>query len=372
MAVYQDEKTKKWFVRVSYKDYSGTHKQKYKGGFQLKRDALKWEENFKANIAGQPNMPFTVLCDKYLEDQKQHKKAATYATRKNRINTWIRPAFKDRPINEITPADIRAWQSDLKNGVCKLRNGSGEENENGKKLAPGYMQNLVTECSSVFNYAVKFFQLPQNPCTVAGNAVGKKQKSITYWEEEEFNSFISTFDKSDPYYTIYMILYWTGMRVGELLALRKSDINLKSGYIHIDETYAIIEGEEVVNDPKTDTGTRDIGITTNIKEVLTDYIGRLYGVRASDRIFTQSRTNIARIMNEHADAAKVKRIRVHDLRHSHASLLINMDIDVLTISERLGHKNPSVTLNVYSHLFKKKKKFLVERLEDHIKKKEEK
>ena len=146
-------------------------------------------------------MAFSDMAELYLKDKELHTKLKTYKTKKHRITAWILPYFNEQAVNDITATDIREWQGTLKNATGAT----------GKPLSPGYMQNLVTELSGIFNFAVRFYGLPVNPCNVAGNMVGKKRKSINFWTKKEFDRFIETFDKSDPYYIAFLVLYYTAV-----------------------------------------------------------------------------------------------------------------------------------------------------------------
>lgn len=353
MPTYKDEKTGTWYVKLYYTDYTGTRKQKMKRGFQLQRDAKDWERDFLLKQAAQPSMPFRTLSDLYLEDKKAHTKLITYETKKNRVEKWILPFFSDKPVDVITAADIRKWQADLKES----------RNANAKPLSPGYMQNLVTELSSMFNFAVRLYGLTINPCQIAGNTVGKKTKSLNFWTKEDFDRFIDTFEKGDPFYTAFLILYYTGIRIGELEALTAGDIDQESHTLTINKTYHLIGGKGIVTPPKTEKANRAISLPRFLLEAIQRHIGRLYGAGKATRLFTASHSSYARQMETHTKKAGVRRIRLHDLRHSHASLLIEMGFSALLVSERLGHENVSTTLNIYSHLFPSKQSEVAERLE---------
>lgn len=352
MSVYLDTNGK-WACRFHYRDNAGQRREKHKKGFKLKRDAVEFERDFLQNLQGQPEMSFAALCELYINDKKALTKVSTYETKKNRIENWILPYFKDKPIKDITPAMIRNWQVNLKQ----------TPGANGKPLSPGYMQNIVTEMSGIMNYAVKFYALPSNPCHVAGNAVGKKQKSITFWTKEEFDRFIDTFDHADPYYTVFNILYYTGLRKGELQALTPDDIDLDQGVIHITKTYRFSGGQVHIMPPKTEKSKRDVLIPRFLGEIIRDYESRFYGLKHDDMLFCFGKTTYSNHLNAHADQAGVKRIRVHDLRHSHASLLIYLGFNAPLVSERLGHESVSTTLDIYTHLFPSKQTEVIERLE---------
>lgn len=353
MPVFKDEERNTFYVKTYYTDYTGARKQKMKRGFKLQRDAKEWERIFLEKQSAQPSMPFLALSELYLEDKEVHTKKITYETKKNRIDTWILPYFNSQPINEISAPDIRKWQATLKES----------KNTNGAPLAAGYMQNLVMELSSMFNFAVRFYGLSVNPCHIAGNTIGKKTKSINFWTKEEFDSFIATFDKATPYYVAFLMLYYCGMRIGELEALTFDDVDTVNNTITINKTYHLINGKGIVTPPKTQKANRKITIPPFLSTVIKEYATHIYAPTPDMRLFTASHSTYARQMEEHTKQANIRRIRLHDIRHSHASLLIEMGFSALLVSERLGHENVSTTLNIYSHLFPSKQIEVAQRLE---------
>lgn len=353
MPVFKDEERNTFYVKTYYTDYTGTRKQKMKRGFKLQRDAKEWERLFLEKQSAQPSMPFKTLSELYLEDKEAHTKKITYETKKNRIDKWILPYFNTQQINEISAPDIRKWQATLKES----------KNANDAPLSAGYMQNLVMELSSIFNFAVRFYGLSVNPCHVAGNTVGKKAKSLNFWTKDEFDKFISTFDKASPYYVAFMMLYYCGMRIGELEALTIADVNLDTNTVTINKTYHLINGNGIITAPKTQKANRDIIIPPFLSSIIRTYEKRIYAPEPDMRLFTASHSTYARQMEEHTNIAKIKRIRLHDIRHSHASLLIEMGFSALLVSERLGHENVSTTLNIYSHLFPSKQIEVADKLE---------
>lgn len=232
-----------------------------------------------------------------------------------------------------------------------------------KPLSPGYMQTLVTELSSIFNFAVRFYGLGANPCRIAGNMVGKKKHSMDFWTKEEFDRFIDTFDRDDPCYTAFLILYYCGLRIGELEALTVGDVDQESGFLTVNKTFHAINGKKVVTTPKTEKSNRTISVPPFLLDCIRRHISRLYDPDGSTRLFTMSYAIYSRHMGAHAEKAGVRKIRLHDLRHSHASLLIEMGFSALLVSERLGHENVSTTLDIYSHLFPSKQSEVADRLE---------
>lgn len=353
MPYYQDKKTKKWSCRFYYTDYTGTRRQKNKGGFDRLCDAKQWERDFLARVAGSPDIPFKELADLYLKDKKSTAKISSYESMENRIRNWLLPAFGDRPVNEITPAELRSWQISMKEAT----------GSQGKPLSPSYMNNIVNQLSVIFNYGVKYYGLTSNPMKVAGNIVGKKSKSMNFWTKQQFDAFISTFSKTDPFYTFFMIFYYTGLRKGELQALTPADIDLVEGFIDVNKTLRVVDGKKHIMPPKTPKSKRRVLIPGFLRDVIRDYESRFYDLQPDDMIFCYGRSAFAPQLDKHAAAAGIPRIRVHDLRHSHASLLVELGFSAILISERLGHENVSTTLDIYSHLFPSKQAEVADRLQ---------
>lgn len=353
MPAYYNEDTKKWYCKFYYKDWQGSRKQKKKSGFERKKDALEWERSFLDKLAGSPDMAFSSLVELFLEDKKSHVKQRTYINQKRIIELWILPYFKDAPVNSIEPIDIRLWQSEIKES----------QSQRGGSLSSNYARAIRGALSSIFNFAVRFYKLPCNPCYAAGNLIDSPIKRVDFWTKEEFDRFINTFDKSDPYYIVFLTLYYTGMRIGELLALNLADIDTESGIIHITKTYYFNHGKEIITTPKTPNSIRDILIPTFLCQILENHKKRYYKPLPETRMFQVPYYTIRRRLKEHGEIAGLKEIRVHDLRHSHASLLIDLGFSVLLISERLGHKDPSITLKIYAHLFPSKQSELMGHLE---------
>jgi len=179
---------------------------------------------------------------------------------------------------------------------------------------------------------------------------------------DEFKQFINTIGKPDVKLA-FNILFWSGIRIGELMALTPADIDTKKALIDINKTYTKINNEKIVTEPKTPKSKRIVYIPVFLCKDINNYIDSLYEIESHERIFRFAKTYLGKQLKKYAAIADVKKIRVHDLRHSHASLLINMDVNVLTISERLGHEKVDTTWNTYSHLYPSKQLEVVKRLE---------
>lgn len=159
------------------------------------------------------------------------------------------------------------------------------------------------------------------------------------------------------------ILFYTGIRSGELLALTPADI-LPNKRIDINKNYAKIKGEELFLEPKTPKAKRCISIPDFLYNDIQEYISMLYGIENNDRIFYFQKTALEKEIKRISEKIGLKPIRVHDLRHSHASMLIELGFSPLEIADRLGHESVKTTLDTYSHLYPDKDQKLAERLNE--------
>lgn len=204
--------------------------------------------------------------------------------------------------------------------------------------------------------------MKSNPIHTIG-LIGKKHADEkNYWSLEQFNKAMAYYDFRDSqttysfptlqYRFTFHLLFFTGIRVGELLALTANDFDYINNILTINKSYQRLRGKEVINRPKTDTSIRDITIPQFILDMLDTYLETLYDYQPDDRIFPNVRKDTLakqlQMISKHTD---LPRIRVHDLRHSHASLLIKQGVNFKVIQQRLGHKDIQTTLNTYSHLW---------------------
>ena len=169
---------------------------------------------------------------------------------------------------------------------------------------------------------------------------------------------------------MFMVLYYTGMREGELLALTVEDVDFERMEIRINKTYQRIARQDIVMTPKTPKSNRVISMSPALGECLRGYLEGLEDLAdrraVGERIFPYSRYYLYRQLKKGCASAGVKTIRVHDLRHSHASLLVEMGYSPLLIAERLGHDHVQTTMDTYSHLYPNKQRDVANRLDAFI------
>ena len=350
MPAYFDEKTKTWYCKFYYENWQGQKKQKMKRGFKLQREAKDWERKFLEQFARNPDISFQSLYERYKEFITLRIRESTAQSRFNMIDNHITPYFKDRIISDITPTDIMEWQNVM------LQKG----------LSDTYLNQINIYLKAIFSYAVDYVGLSKNPC---GKSIGsRKTRQLNFWTPEEYHKFIeqliSCKDSYDnlTFFTIFEILYYTGMRVGELLALTLQDIDFKENKISINKGYYRITGKDLIDKPKTIHGERVVDIPDFLTQEIREYVSHLYEPDPTARLFEKRPQYVRSVLRDHSQKAGVKEIRVHDLRHSHASVLINLGANPVLVAERLGHESPDITLKIYAHLFPNQQRDIIAKI----------
>ena len=349
MPAYKDNKTGKWFCKFYYTDWQGNNRQKWKRGFATKKEALAYERDFLEKQSANPDMTFQNLYELYMEDMTARLKKSTILTKKHICETHILPFFGKKPINEIKASDVRRWQNQLINFP--------------KGYSKTYLKTINNQLTCMINYAKRFYDLNTNPCGQAGSIGQARAEEMDYWTYDEYIAFREGIKDKPLSYICFQVLYWTGMREGELLALTATDIDLVAKQIDINKTYQRLHGEDIITTPKTRKSKRKVPIPDFLCQELQEYMDSRYMLATNERLFPITKSFLSHEMERGCKKTGVKRIRIHDIRHSHASLLINQGCDALILADRLGHEKVSTTLNTYSHLFPHKQQELVSNLE---------
>ena len=353
MAAYKDEARGTWYVSFHYNDWTGKNKRKLKRGFRTRREALEYEQKFLLQQATNLDMRFEDFYKLYEEDLKPKLKLNTWRTKDVIFQKKLIPYFKDKKMNEISPADIIKWQNEM----IKKRQADG------KSYKPTYLKTMQSELSAIFNHAVRYYELRSNPAAKVGNMGSEEHKEMLFWTKEEYKKFsFEMMDKPVSFYAFEM-LYWCGIREGELLALTAADFDFEKETVRINKSYQRLHGEDVITTPKTKKSNRIIKMPKFLCEEMQEYLQMLYGLKKKDRIFTVTKSYLHHEMDRGAKAAGVKRIRIHDLRHSHISLLIDMGFSAVAIADRVGHESIDITYQ-YAHLFPSKQTEMADRLDD--------
>jgi len=313
---------------------------------------LAWEREFLLQQAADLTMTFEGFVEIYITDKKKRLRENTWSTKEHIIRTKILPYFKEKRLSEIKPRDVIAWQNEMLN----------YRDKNGKAYSPTYLKTLHGQLSAILNHAVRFYGLKSNAAAIAGCMGSEKHKEMLFWTKEEYLKFAEVMmDKPQSYYA-FEVLYWCGIREGELLALTPADFDLDKGLLSITKSYQRLKGRDVITDPKTPKSVRVIQMPQFLTDEIRDYLKSLYKVQPDQRIFEVTKSYLHHEMDRGAKAAGVKRIRIHDLRHSHVSLLIEMGFSALAIADRVGHESVDITYK-YAHLFPSKQQEMAQKLD---------
>lgn len=343
----KDPKTGKWLIQYRYTDWQGNRKKSMKRGFKTKREAEEWLQKFLATKQADFNMLFEDFLKIYYTDMETRLREHTMRTKKYVFDLKVLPYFGKMKMNEITASDVRKWQNEL------IKQG----------YAPTYLKTINNQLAALFNYAVRYYDLPNNPCRKAGSIGKAKAEEMNFWTKEEFDRFIDAIMNKQQSYMAFMTLFWTGIRIGELLALNVADVDFEKRTINITKSYQRMSGRDVVTEPKTPKSKRIITIPQFLAVDLQDYVSSMYGAQGEDRLFPITKYFLEHEMQRGIKQSGVKRIRIHDIRHSHASMLVEMGFSPLEIANRLGHEKIETTLNTYSHLYPNKQEQLADRLD---------
>ena len=340
MAVYKEKQSNTWRVIYRYTDWTGERKQTQKRGFKTKREAQAWEHEQLNKVSSDLDMTFESFVSRYAEDTKTRLKENTWASKEHIIRTKLLPYFGKLKMNNITAHQIITWQNEL----MKHANKSGE------KYSPVYLRSIHSQLSAIFNHAVKYYGLRENPCKKAGCMGKKKNREMQFWTKEEYLKFAEVMmDKPLSFYAFEM-LYWCGIREGELLALTPADFDFEKRTVSITKSYQRLNGQDLITTPKTEKSNRVIQMPQFLVDEIQDYLKQLYNIQSNNRMFTVTKSYLHHEMDRGAKEANIKRIRIHDLRHSHVSLLIDMGFSATAIADRVGHESIDITYN-YAHLF---------------------
>lgn len=296
-------------------------------------------------------MTFDSFVEIYTSDIKDRIKKNTWQTKENIINTKLLPHFRNRKIGEIKPADIIAWQ----NQMIQSKNNKGEN------FSPTYLKTIHNQLSAIFNHAVRFYELQSNPAEKVGNMGKEQTKEMLFWTKEEYLKFAeSMMDKPISFYA-FELLYWCGIRMGELLALTAEDFDFEKSTVRINKSYQRIEKEDIITEPKTPKSNRIISMPDFLCEEIEEHVKSIYGLEPTDRLFQITKSYLHHEMDRGSKKQNIKRIRVHDIRHSHVSLLIDMGFSAVAIADRVGHESIDITYR-YAHLFPTKQAEIANKL----------
>lgn len=343
-------------------------------GFKTKKEALDIEQHIRVVELREKRFDFLVTTDMLFnileeEDLQNNRKISYISTQKNNYERHIKPYFKDTNLNKLSYEHIFEFREHLKTKSKKQNSNS--------TLSPNTVNKIMILLKKIFDTGVRKSLIDKNPVDNLRKLPISKP-TISFWNVEEFKEFRKLITNDEISYDLFFtIAFFTGMRMGEILALNWYDVNLITSTIHITKTAYFVNNVNHINSTKTRAGTRLITINNKLTEMLTDWKEKQEDLlkeftKDTDSLQIIQSTPIAITKNMVDKKFKqilsrnnnLKKIRIHDLRHSHASLLINQGEDYLVVKERLGHASITTTIDTYSHLYPSKQKNLANKLDD--------
>lgn len=371
MPVYEEKGLvngqKRWFIRTYITDEYGNRKQITRHnkdwiGREGKKEAECEEkrlQNKKANSF--ENTSLDNLFYDFLDYKKNSVKESTYLKLKDNYNNYIKCFFQNKKFFHISTLDIRDWK----------------EMMNNKDLSLNTKRNAFLTLSQALDYGCQYYGLEKNVAKICKNFTalkGTKKRKMKFLTDSQFDMAIK-FENDFIYFVALNILFYSGIRRGELLSLNKfNDIDFENKTLTIDETINP-KISSSPTPPKTDKSNRTIQVLPflmNLLKVIIDNDDSEDGYIFLHKIkLTTLKYKFDKIQ-EKIGLPKDKIIRVHDLRHSFASYCINNGVEIQILSEYMEHENISITWDTYGHLYPNSQKKLLDKINKHFEKQDQK
>lgn len=341
MVVYKDKDSGKWYFVTRVTLPNGKTVQRKRKNFNRKKEAMLAEQEFiSTQQAIKQNFTFNELAYKYMQYSIGRKKETSIYNQNNLITTILIPYFNDVYVNQITPDFIAQFYS-----------------ETYKKYSNNYMNNIKRHLSAILNHAVNFYGLERNVAKIVSLPKKDERKKLKYWTLDQFNDFIENVDNV-VYRGLFILLFWTGLRKGEALALKFNHIDFKNNILTVKDNWNGTTITTVKNTPSERSIKLPEHVTNALKEVKQrqkEFFGK---IRQTDFVFSyntlrkpMSPANVNKQLKDYTKLSDNEPITVHNFRHSHASLLINNNVSLYTVSRHLGHSDIQTTANIYGHLY---------------------
>lgn len=340
-------------VRINYTDSLGKARQLDRvayGSAEAKALELKLKQELKEKVISR-RLTVQNLFEEYIEAKKQDVRETTLRLSERILKAYVLPIVGNLDVNKLTNPVLQKWKTEISE----------------KELSTLSKQNIYGEFRAMLNYAVKMEYLPKNPLLIIGNFRDPyfevKQEKIQFYTPEQFKQYIAAARKNATnltewgYYVFFAIAYYTGMRKGEINALKWSDI--ENDTIKVRRSISQkLKGKDRETPPKNKSSCRDIQMPIPLIQILDEHKKRQQKIegftenfRICGGISCLRDTSLANKNIQFAKEAGLPHIRIHDFRHSHASLLANEGINIQEIARRLGHSKIEITWNTYSHLY---------------------
>ena len=342
MPVYKDNKRGTYYVSFT-EDSNGKKIHKYKRGFRTQKEARNWEFEYVNGLYKLTTYP---TFEELVKTWESHMQASPGTIRQHGEHFRIRfGKYQSLPINKFDKPTLITWRIELSNGPWSTKT----------------KNTTITYVKGLLKFATDLYGIPD--CTSVLTKLKKTNKEVIesveefqVWTPDEFEAFNSFVDEKE-YHLFFQFLYWTGCRRGEAIALQKNDLN--DGYANIkysqrDETTGLT--------PTKTKQARRIKLDDELWSQLIEYVRLTDGPYVFGGRRGLSPTSITRRFNSAKKLSGVKNIRLHDLRHSHATVLINAGVNIVAVSKRLGHSDINQTLKTYTHLLESSDQNMMDKL----------
>lgn len=362
--VTKDKKDKKtgrtkkvttWTVNFYYLDHNGERQRKKKEGLKTQKEAKDYELEFRKKLEEEAAaevkvMLFEELIEHYIEDVRKRIRATSLSTKEANIKNHIQQYFEGTPINKIDKSMVRNWQNYILS----------------KELAKTTQRTINNTLSAILNYGIEFHNLPPIPKSPnRSNTIGDRtSKKFDFYTADEFFKFNNSFEDGTIEKLIINLLFWSGIRKGELLCLTLNDFDFDRNKLSINKRLAYVNGKKDIDDPKTKSSNRIISVPEFLLTMVREYANTLQNYNANELLFNISYHTPNSYMERGAKKSGLREITVHQMRHSHASYLIDIGETPKMIMRRLGHKTLKETLETYGHLYPNKDEELAERINE--------
>lgn len=369
MPIYKTDQKKdgkqQYRVRINYVDQSGKPRQLTRvayGATEAKDLERQLSEEIK-KMSPAARKTMKSLYDEYIEACKSELRESTWDKKRRMFESTILPLVGDIKLDKFSVAAAQKFKSEII----------------AQDISRATAGNYCKELSAMLNFAVRMEYIPRNPMKKIGGIKSAEletpEKKVRYYTAEEFKEYIAAAKAAadergnlidHAYYIFFMVAFYTGMRKGEINALKWSDID--GNVIHVRRSITQkLRGEDRETPPKNQSSIRDIQIPTPLMNALKEHRSR----QESESGFTTDwrvcggqsclrDTSIEKRNESFAKAAGLPHRTIHEFRHSHASLLANNGINIQEIARRLGHSQVEITWNTYSHLYPKEEERALE------------
>ena len=352
-------------VSLGFDPITGKRRRTSRRGIQTKKEAeqvylyLK-TQYFNHELSNQQDVSFVQLSENYFTLQQNKHKKIYQINQKYSFDKHILPYFIHAKLKKINYKDILAFQEHLMT----------------KKLSNNSINKLIIILRKIFKLAVDEGVIQKNPCDKVPNLRVEKQE-MKFWTPDEVKTFLNAIQENEQVHRVFFTTaYLTGARCGELLALQWKDIDFRNRTIRINKTLHNVRQESFIDTPKTRTSNRTIAINQQLKNVLLQwkesqtelFDSMMLKQNGTSFLFqfkdtTPTRNQFTKKIATICKRCKLTPIRLHDFRHSHVALLIELGEDMTIIKERLGHSTITTTIDTYGHLFPNRQHKLADKLD---------